>query len=648
MNKFFWILFLIAGTLSAQSRWERLGPPQAATIRQLIPDRNRPNLWFVIDEEGFAQSRLYRSTNFGKNWIRSSITDVSSVAVHPVTSEVYAVRHGADIVLASRDGGVHFQQRSVTRAYFNKIIPAPQPGVLFALGNLKKPVSSGLLVSRDDGKNWADVTSLPSCGDDCYYSFSDMMISPFDPKFLMVSGGIFYIDSDPPSKIADVSIVSTDGGANWKTQNNKSYKFYVDPLFADRAFAFNNDGLLQLTKQGFKLVSSIPLVDLTDNPQDANVLFALKRCNECPEYYQDRGVSARLVISRDGGQSWSNDNNDLSHSLRILGLTVDRKLVVGTEGNGIVVRDLNGKWTQSTAFLNPEITDIESSANAVFALSGHRWIMKSENKGGEWHSQPVPSFFAIFADPLRPANLIGNSTDTSIPVFYSFDGGISWHPSSGLSRDNGDLAHVAFDPQNTGVIYLSLEPFVVVYKSTDAGKSFHPLRLHFADSTYYIARMLVDENNPEIVFFVTSNGVYKSVDGGNSVRAINDGLPCTNCAQSPSDIIPLVQRDSYVLLLSDGELLSTNNGGEQWKKIGQAPSPSAHQLTSMDPDGHHLFVTGTNAAANNAIFESTDSGSTWQDITEEFGKGNYIWDMTNGRRSPFFVSTHHGVFTLRQ
>jgi photosystem II stability/assembly factor-like uncharacterized protein len=431
----------------------------------------------------------------------------------------------------------------------------------------------------------------------------------------------------------------------WANSDHRTYRFNSDPLFPDRAFAFGSHGLYQVTRRGFRKISSIPLVDLAGVPDRPQVLMGLKICAECARVYaNDRGFVPRLVISSDGGKTWSFDHNDLKHALTVLGVAENQRLLAGSQGGGIIIRDAQGKWTHSVSFLDSEFGDIESTGNsALYALSRQRWLFASGNAGAAWNPRPVPAFNAIFADPQNRSRLIAGSSDPKTPVFYSFNGGASWIPSKGLSG-KGTYAHVAFDPQTTDIVYLSLEPYSVVYKSADAGKNFHRLPLNLGGG---ITRILVDDRNSQTILFLSDSGVYKSLDGGRTARPMNRGLPCTHCARTPYDIIQLIQRDSYALLLEDGELLRTDNGGEEWKPVGRIDAYFTGRITSMDLAGQRLFALGSGSLHNAALYESIDGGRTWTDVTEQFGPDTDVQDMTDGRKPHFFVSTDQGIFTLR-
>src|SRR5262245_55891913 len=96
----FLILLILRYEVSAD-QWQSIGP-FICTVRQFVPDRNHPALWFALAWTGAA----YRSTDMGKSWNQLSIS-ASQIVVHPRTSEVFAVSSKG--LLKSTDHGRTFQ-----------------------------------------------------------------------------------------------------------------------------------------------------------------------------------------------------------------------------------------------------------------------------------------------------------------------------------------------------------------------------------------------------------------------------------------------------------------------------------------------------------------------------------------------------------
>lgn len=643
------LLVLIAGIAPAlDSRWQKLGP-ETGNIPEIVADRKNPQLWFALDVERQFEARLYRSTDTGKTWIRGPLKNVTQVVVQDITSNVFVVTQNIDLWI-SKDHGVHFEHQNTTAIQLYKVFPDPtNQSILYASGYLRQSsTSSGALISRNAGQTWQELGNLPgfpaACAEDgCYYFFTDLVVSPTD-KTVLFSGTIFDAIADPPIRYGHLLISSTDQGSSWKKVRNAEFHFYLDP-FSDETYAFNNQGLWLLEHSELTRVSGTSIAQLVSVPGDARNWIGLQECKRCSERLDDFTKPLRLIRSTDHGKTWAADPDDLNHSLITVNTlnTPDLQLIAGTRGGGVYIRKKD--WTASTGFLDPDISSVQSAGNkVVYSLSGKRWIFGSRSSGTIWSSIPAPSFLSLSMDPHNPLHLLGNTTNLSFPILETDDGGATWIVSSGLS-EQGNYAHIAWDPIKAGIVYLSLEPYTTIYKSVDGGKTFQPQSLQFPSSVNSISRIFVDEYDDRIVYFGTSGGVFKSTNGGISAHAVNSGLPC--CASSPYDFVPLGHKDNYLVLISDGSLFKTDNGGEQWHKVGSIDAYFAERLVESDRIGQHLFSIASTSDGEGQLFESLDGGKKWNNITAELGKSVSVREITDARNPQFYLATDHGVFRNR-
>ncbi|HKV96532.1 MAG TPA: hypothetical protein VJR90_03450, partial [Gammaproteobacteria bacterium] len=114
-------------------------------------------------------------------------------------------------------------------------------------------------------------------------------------------------------------------------------------------------------------------------------------------------------------------------------------------------------------------------------------------------------------------------------VWQSNNYGHTWENISDKYFDNNNIGAIAVAPSSPKIIYVGTgesdirNTFLTgdgMYKSADAGKTWNKIGL--AD-THVISRIVVDPNNPDIVYVAamghvwapnSERGVYKSTDGG--------------------------------------------------------------------------------------------------------------------------------------
>jgi photosystem II stability/assembly factor-like uncharacterized protein len=183
-------------------------------------------------------------------------------------------------------------------------------------------------------------------------------------------------------------------------------------------------------------------------------------------------------------------------------------------------------------------------------------------------------------------------------VFKSTDGGIDWRPvfDDQPVQSIGSLAIAASDANvvwaGTGESFIRSNVIVGngVYKSTDGGESWHHMGL---DASGRIGRIVIHPTNPDIVFVAAlghlygpqeDRGVYRTVDGGQNwdrVLFVNENTGAVDLAMDPAN-----PRILYAAM---------------WQM--------------------EIWTWGRQSGgAGSGIYKSTDSGSTWIELTGE-GRG---------------------------
>jgi photosystem II stability/assembly factor-like uncharacterized protein len=113
-----------------------------------------------------------------------------------------------------------------------------------------------------------------------------------------------------------------------------------------------------------------------------------------------------------------------------------------------------------------------------------------------------------------------------------------------------------------------------------------------------VTAFATDKKDPDVIYAAMKNaGVYKTIDDGLSWRPAHNGLASTQV-----ESLLIESQDPQILYAGtmDG-VFKTEDGGENWSKIG------AGIYLLMDPqDSSHLYVRD-----ENAIYETSDQGNTW-------------------------------------
>jgi photosystem II stability/assembly factor-like uncharacterized protein len=315
-----------------------------------------------------------------------------------------------------------------------------------------------------------------------------------------------------------------------------------------------------------------------------------------------------------------------------------------------------------------------SNGNVIYAGSVSGGVWKTTNGGASWtplmDSEINLNVSALVMKPGNPNTLYAGTGEgflnaDALPgrgVFKTTDGGQTWtrlHVANGLNTSF--ITELAISPANPSVVYASgrrtypnnnisaeTTPDAgvnAVFKSTNEGQSWtdittgkvdHDPSASFDNIPTDIA---VSPLSPDTLFgafgFRRSNGIWRTVNGGQTWTRLTSGLPSPasshfnriELAMSPSN--PRVLYASYSDSASNESLgiWKTTNGGNSWTQVATPQSTAQRNIN----DGR-LTVLGEQGFYNNAlavhptdpntvfvggidIYRSTNGGSSWTQVS---------------------------------
>ncbi|MEN6401212.1 MAG: hypothetical protein ABFD94_04655 [Armatimonadia bacterium] len=269
---------------------------------------DRQKLWAATGQWGHNEGYICRSSDGGATWqligqqstglpcgqVRSLLVDPTSP---PNQRRLYATCSGYGVYTSDNDGD--------TWACMNADLPEAAKSPCRLLMNPQNPKQlrlalsgnpdkgSGLHETRDGGQTWQKLTREP-----LFWDLKHLIADPqsFDTLYLCQRE---YVDraSGKERRFAGGLYRSTDAGATWTRLQD---------------FHFPNC--------------------LAVSPRDSQTLYLAT--NDHP--YHDRSRAAGLLVSRDGGKTWTAENDGLSH-WNLVSVQVDpldpSRLYLGTGGN---------------------------------------------------------------------------------------------------------------------------------------------------------------------------------------------------------------------------------------------------------------------------------------------------------------------------
>ncbi|MGA7295580.1 MAG: exo-alpha-sialidase [Terriglobales bacterium] len=233
-------------------------------------------------------------------------------------------------------------------------------------------------------------------------------------------------------------------------------------------------------------------------------------------------------------------------------------------------------------------------------------------------------------------------------VWKSTDEGIKWENITdgklpGPSSSIGAIAVALSDPNTIYVgtgeadIRSDVIPGDGVYKSTDAGKTWHYVGLR---DTHSISTVLIDPKDADIVYVASmghvfapndQGGIFKSADGGKSWQKIlfvdnNTGAISLVMDQSHPDVMYAAMWQAIRMpwgLSSGGPgsgIYKTTDAGAHWTNITRNPGlPQAVlgrvglSVSASKSDTVYAIIQ----AKDGGVFRSDDAGATWKRVNDE-------------------------------
>jgi len=328
------------------------------------------------------------------------------------------------------------------------------------------------------------------------------------------------------------------------------------------------------------------------------------------------GTRIGLFVSTDAGETWwsrvidPNQGETTQVKCIAVSFTDSRIAYVGTYGRGIYMTGDGGlSWNE----LNNGLTskDIETIAidpqnpKVIYTGTYGAGIFKSTNGGASFVPKNTglaeTKIKKIVIDSQDP-NLLYTALYGNAGLFKSEDGGNNWKAINiGITGVNRDISNIAIDNLDNGILFATTESSGRILKSLDYGETWKELAYKFSDTWIY--DILIDYKSSGTIYLATNKGVYKSEDKGVTFKIKNSQLGdvyVRNLAINPKDNLIL-----YASTYSNG-LYKTVNAGDTWTAKSTGLPFYAIFCIQINPKTSEAFV-GT----EKGIYSTKDFGKTF-------------------------------------
>lgn len=602
----------------ATANWTFIGPSQiptngggaGITFDIAVDPTNSQNLWLATG------GGLWKSTDGGNTW--STNTDfqlptigISDIHIDPtnVNNMFIAFQQG---VFKSTDGGATWSNTGLNQYCIRVNMDPSNSNILIAA------CANGVYRTTNAGGTWTQVIAT-----------SGLMNGIREIEFNPATTNIVYA--------AGYSQIhrSADNGITWSV------------ITAG----------LPPTPFGIKLAVS---------PANPNYVYALM----CSYVFPASNGFYGLYRSTDAGLTWtamSTTPNIMGYDITgaasggqgsyCMALAVSPLNADEVYAGGIHVwKSVNGgsTWTIKTNWGGPGTT-VHVDQQGLQFQPGSGTIIYSCNDGGLNVSTDAGDTWVNLSNGLEILQIhkLGNSaTNPNVIAVGTQDNG-SNKSSSGIVTNigGGDGFECIIDYTDSNTIYTSYQSGAI-FRSIDGGTtnvSITPA----ASSNFYTYYSMNPLNSKTL--YAPFEELYRSYNKGTTWTAITTGVfPATGGAfHTPAVVAPSDTNTIYVARMT--EVYKTTDGGGTWTSLSTGLPPAAYvtSMTVHPTNATILWLTFSgygsySTTSNDKVFESTDGGLTWTNIT---GTGLPLVAVNcvvyqNGSPDALYAATDLGVYYI--
>ncbi len=244
---------------------------------------------------------------------------------------------------------------------------------------------------------------------------------------------------------------------------------------------------------------------------------------------------------------------------------------------------------------------------------------QAANRAANWTSLGPVSSPGGYAGIGRVNSVAFHPTNTSV-IYVGTSGGGLWQSNNGgntwfTNTDNiGSLgvSSIAINPINPLEIYIATgdadgnDNFSIgILKSTDGGITFAPTGLNWTTSqSSQISKLVFAPNNTQVLIAATSNGIYRTLDGGVNWTQVN-------ASTNYKDLEVKTNNNTSTYYASRGSIIMrSTNGGATWSTVQTISGASRIALGVSPADSNYVYALCANSSgAFLGLYRSTTSGS---------------------------------------
>ncbi len=629
------------------------------------------------EDRGAGHSLLFRSTDRGKRW--------HIIYPDPAkTAPGVALKSRQPQPFESLDGMLNgtIEKIRIDPLDSRKLHLGVAPLISYMENSVTGNRSVKILVSADRGGSWTLLAEVP--GTRVLQILPGSMAGHKDEVMVFTETDCFRIKESTGEKIkvplpvVKLSAVKAGKGIRpliylmspIKLEGNKAIGGIYRSDDWGVSWVQMNQGLLDQISDGARLEFSALAVCET-RPDVAYLARSLDPARSTREPIANYAI----LKTENGGNRWSPvylaDNHHVFGD-NYSGSWLDRSYNPGWGGSPI---DLG------IAPSNPDICFATDNGRAYRTVNGGRsWeqVYSFDQPDGSVSSRglDVTTCYGVHFDPFDRDHFFISYTD--IGLFHTFNDGKSWrHSITGVPEDWVNTCYwLEFDPRVKGRAWSVWSmahdlPRDKMFGGNGLGWASGGIAitedggLHWKKSSAGMpeksicTHVLLDPQSPQNArtLFVCAfeQGVYKSMDGGQSWRAANQGLGDNRFAwqmrrNSIGELFLVLARGRSGHKTIDGALYGSKNKAASWQSLPLPVGVNAPHDLQIDPsDPLRMYLscwtrTVDGKDANGGLYRTEDGGKTWKSVFNETVRVNSAAIDSRNSRTIFINTFQNAAF----
>jgi photosystem II stability/assembly factor-like uncharacterized protein len=323
------------------------------------------------------------------------------------------------------------------------------------------------------------------------------------------------------------------------------------------------------------------------------------------------------------------------------------RVLVGTHKGAFVLTSdgKREKWDVSGPhFAGWEIYHMKGSLadpNRIYAAQTSDWfgqiIQRSDDGGKTWHQPGTPPGEPLPQWPAKASNkFVYDASESGKPLTTH-----QWYDGTQHPWEFKRVWHLEPSLDDPGTVYAGVED-AAIFRSADGGESWKELsglRGHGTGPKWQpgagglcLHTIILDPSNPQRMFIaISAAGAFRTDDGGNTWKPINQGLRSQYIPDPNAEIGHCVhhvamnpKRPGVLFMQKHWDVMRSDNAGDSWQEVsGNLPTdfgfvidvhayePETIYVVPIKSDSEHYVHEG-----RLRVYRSRSGGNEWEALTK--------------------------------